>query len=241
MATINELIERGWVQDPVTFAFRPPKEGETQGENLRQAAQGPTASSASVTIGEHEDYYAMVVQLLNSMGITEGTAERLGFLSDATVDGLALAKMDAASIRDQFANDQRVIDINPGAPFGLSKSQYDENVAGLRSAEKSVYGKEVTDFSKMPKDRQAREQSGAGLALKERTDPKQYASELERFRQERGKTPNAQEIQERRARPDRGLPRPTFQPPQRREEEEQRPAVLRPTTSTSSVRPARRK
>lgn len=221
--------------------------GPATGGNVRPAPSQPdaptapppppqtrsTSVSAGVTKGEREDYYAMVVQVMASMGISEATAERLGFLSNATVDGLALAKMDANGLRDRFANDDQVIQINPGAPFGMSKQQYDQSVQGLQAAEQSTFGKQVSDFSRLPKERSAREGTTAGLALRERMDPAEYASQIERFRQERGRAPSQQEFQERRARPQTpASPAPAFEAPKEPD------AVLPQAGRQTTVRPA---
>jgi hypothetical protein len=191
------------------------------------AATGPTAPSkpappSGVTAGEYEDFLAFSKAALSRIGVGG---------RDVTNDEVRLfvaSKFDAAKVEDFYRNDPDIVAANPGAPFGLSKYEYDQRIGELEGAERSVFGQTLGESRDLPRSRSARESSRLGQALRERTSGEQYAGGLERFRQERGRVPTQSELSERRMRPTdptaggRGAPEQTPVP---RRDEQSRPAV----------------
>ena len=212
-----------WVQDPVTHAFRPRQPGEKQNPAVVEAMQAeaanrgltwtPPAEDAALgkrkaldlSAGEYEDYYAIAREVLRKLGVLGRDP------SDNEVVFFAKAQMNADSVLGHYSNVPEIIEKQPGIPYGLSRTGYEQRTRELAGAFASAFPGQRADFPGARASKSEREQSLFGGALKAGVTGQQFGQTLQRFGQERGRAPSLAEFEERRNRPQPVVgPRPGF-------------------------------
>lgn len=211
------------------------------------AKPSPTSSvsrGSGITIGEDEDYRAAIGQALRSLGVVNVDP----FLDDATVDRMALAKMDVEAITAAFATDERVLRINPGAQYGMTREQYFKGREGTEEAFSQKFGDTGTLSETR---RRARNPQEVGAAqpepdwmrevFEERFTPEQSADMFSDYFRRLGRAPSADEVGTYRT---RSMERfggrvvePSYTPPWTREEKGERPRARELTSRGSGSSP----
>jgi hypothetical protein len=159
----------------------------------------PPKSATGLPIGVEQDTKTIATQALQSLGVIgrDPKPEELAFF--------AASKMTADQIVSHYANLQEIVQMQPGAPYGMTKDQFDQAVARYGDVAKSIFGGKspLEDPSAIAAvgTKEARDKTMLGSALNDKLSPEQLGSELEQFRQTRGRAPNADELRTQRAQP----------------------------------------
>lgn len=216
-----------WVQDPVTFAFRPRREGETQNPVLVEQMQAeakkrglvwesPDAKATTkgrdrpmdISAGEYEDFFAISKSVLRELGVLgrDPTDDEIVFF--------AKAGMNAESVLEHYANAPEIIEKQPGVPYGLSLREYEQRTRELAQGFESVFRGQKAPSLPGPRTSKAeRESSLFGSALRNRVSQQEFTSTLATFQQERGRAPSQAEFEERRNRPSYRAKQPRLEAP----------------------------
>lgn len=147
-----------------------------------------------ITAGQYDDYMAQAKSAMSRLGIMSREP------SDAEIVQFAQSGFDAEHIADYFSFLPEFVNENPGLPYGLSKEQYRQSVAGYGEAYRGVFGQDIPDVP-TPRSRRDLESSLVGFGLTRGLSTSAFSQTAEKFRQERGRAPTTQEFVERLNRP----------------------------------------
>lgn len=141
--------------------WKPPKDPYTglpwaQKTTAPKPAPTPTTPKTrlppniGITNGQYEDYKAMVQSALKSLGFDSLAND--WFTMDPATDtdkldrlvGMVKSGFDMEAIVNSFRNDQALVAINPGLPYGLSREDYYRQRAAMETSFGSYFGDPAT-------------------------------------------------------------------------------------------------